>query len=38
MDIRYSTGKEPFKRMTTEELRKEFLITNIFRKNDVSAV
>ena len=24
MDIRYSTGKEPFKRMTTEEIRKEF--------------
>lgn len=38
MDIRYSTGKEPFKRMTTEEMRKEFLISNIFVKNDVSAV
>ena len=38
MDIRYSTGKEPFKTMTTEELRKEFLISNIFVKNDVSAV
>ena len=38
MDIRYSTGKEPFKRMTTEEMRKEFLISNIFIKNDVSAV
>ena len=38
MDIRYSTGKEPFKRMTTEELRKEFLITDIFKKNDVTAV
>lgn len=38
MDIRYSTGKEPFKRMTTEELREEFLVQNIFRANDVSAV
>ncbi len=38
MDIRYSTGKEPFKRMTTDEMRREFLISNIFIKNDVSAV
>ncbi len=38
MDIRYSTGKEPFKRMTTEELREEFLVQNIFKANDVSAV
>ena len=38
MDIRYSTGKEPFKRMTTEELRDEFLITGIFKADDVSAV
>ncbi len=38
MDIRYSTGKEPFKRMTTEELRDEFLITNIFKADDISAV
>jgi len=38
MDIRYSTGKEPFKRMTTEEIRDEFLIENIFIKNDVTAV
>lgn len=38
MDIRYSTGKEPFKRMTTEELRDEFLIQNIFRAEDVSCV
>ena len=38
MDIRYSTGKEDFKYMTTEELRKEFLITNIFVPDDVSAV
>lgn len=38
MDIRYSTGKEPFKRMTTDELRDEFLIKDIFRADDVSAV
>ena len=38
MDIRYSTGKEPFTRMNTEELRKEFLIQNIFNKDDVSCV
>ena len=38
MDIRYSTGKEAFKKMTTEELRKEFLIQNIFIADDVSAV
>ena len=38
MDIRYSTGKEPFKRMTTDELRKEFLIQNIFKADDVSGV
>ena len=38
MDTRYSTGKEPFKRMTTEELRKEFLVQNIFIADDVSAV
>ena len=38
MDVRYSTGKEPFKRMTTDELRKEFLIQNIFKADDVSGV
>lgn len=38
MDIRYSTGKEAFKHMTTDELRKEFLIQNIFVADDVSAV
>lgn len=38
MDIRYSTGKEPFKRMNSTELRDEFLITNIFKDDDVSAV
>lgn len=38
MDIRYSTGKEPFSRMNTDELRKEFLIQDIFKADDVSAV
>ena len=38
MDIRYSTGKEAFKRMTTDELRTEFLIQGIFVADDVSAV
>lgn len=38
MDIRYSVGKEQFKRMTTKELRDEFLVRNIFQANDVSAV
>lgn len=38
MDIRYSTGKEAFKRMTTVELRKEFLIQNIFKSDDVTGV
>jgi 4-deoxy-L-threo-5-hexosulose-uronate ketol-isomerase len=38
MDIRYSTGKKPFTRMNTEELREEFLIQNIFIENDVTSV
>lgn len=38
VDVRYSTGKEPFSRMNTEELRKEFLVTNIFKADDISAV
>lgn len=38
MDIRYSTGKDAFKRMTTEELRKEFLVKDFFRSDDVSGV
>ena len=38
MDIRYSTGKEPFKRMTTDELRDEFLVTGIFKADDISCV
>ena len=38
VDVRYSTGKEPFSRMNTEEMRKEFLITDIFRADDISCV
>lgn len=38
VDIRYSTGKEPFSRMNTEELRKEFLVKDIFRADDISCV
>ncbi|MDD3928461.1 MAG: 5-dehydro-4-deoxy-D-glucuronate isomerase [Sphaerochaeta sp.] len=38
MDIRYSTGKEAFKHMTTEELRKEFLVQGIFASDEVSGV
>jgi 4-deoxy-L-threo-5-hexosulose-uronate ketol-isomerase len=38
MDIRYSTGKKPFTRMNTKELRDEFLIQNIFIENDVTSV
>ena len=38
MDVRYSTGKEAFKHMTTEELRKEFLIQDIFTSDEVSGV
>ena len=38
MDIRYSTGKEPFKRMTTDEIRDEFLVTGIFKADDISCV
>ena len=38
MDIRYSTGKEDFKFMTTDDLRDEFLITDMFNADDVSCV
>ena len=38
MDIRYSTGKNDFKRWTTEEVRNEFLIEKIFVADDVTAV
>lgn len=38
MDIRYSTGPEDVKRYTTEELRKEFLIENLYQPDNVQAV
>ena len=38
MDIRYSTGPEDVKRYTTEELRKEFLIENLYQPDTVQAV
>ena len=38
MDIRYSTGPNDVKRYTTEELRKEFLIENLYQADTVQAV
>ena len=38
MDIRYSCNQKDFKRYTTEEIRKEFLIETLFVKNEVTAV
>ena len=38
MDIRYSTNPEDVKRYTTEELRKEFLIENLYVADAVQAV
>ena len=38
MDIRYSTNPNDVKRYTTEELRKEFLITNLYQPDTVQAV
>ena len=32
MDIRYSCNQRDFKRYTTEEIRKEFLIENCLRR------
>ena len=37
MDIRYSTGPNDVKRYTTEELRKEFLITGLYQPDTVQA-
>ncbi len=37
MDIRYSVNPEDFKRCTTEEVRKEFLYTNLFQQDQVTA-
>ena len=38
MDIRYSCNQRDFKRYTTEETRKEFLIENLYVANEVMAV
>ena len=38
MDIRYSASPNDVKRYTTEELRKEFLIENLYRPDEVTAV
>ncbi len=38
MDIRYSTGPNDVKRYTTEELRREFLIENLYQPDEVKAV
>ena len=38
MDIRYSCNQRDFKRYTTEETRKEFLIENLFVADEVVAV
>ena len=38
MDIRYSASPNDVKRYTTEELRKEFLIENLYRPDEVVAV
>ncbi len=38
MDIRYSVNQKDFKRYTTEETRKEFLIENLYVADEVVAV
>ena len=38
MDIRYSAHPNDVKRYTTEELRREFLIENLYRPDEVTAV
>ena len=37
MDIRYSVNQRDFKRYTTEEVRGEFLIENLYKKDEVVA-
>ena len=37
MDIRYSANPQDVRRYTTEELRKEFLITDLYQKDTVQA-
>ncbi len=38
MEVRYSPDKEGFKKLTTEELRKSFLIDSLFVKNQIPMV
>ena len=38
MDIRYSVNQRDFKRYTTQEMRDEFLITDLYQENEVVAV
>lgn len=38
MDIRYSANQKDFQRYNTEEIRKEFLIQNLYVENEVVAV
>lgn len=38
MDIRYSANQRDVKRYTTEELRKEFLITDLYKADEITAV
>ena len=38
MDIRYSTNQKDFKRYNTEETRNEFLITGLYKADEVVAV
>lgn len=38
MDIRYSCNQRDFKRYTTEEIRNEFLITGLYKADEVVAV
>jgi 4-deoxy-L-threo-5-hexosulose-uronate ketol-isomerase len=37
MDIRYSTGPEDFKKYTTEEIRREFLVETLFKPDEIIA-
>lgn len=37
MDIRYSTNPQDFKKYTTEDIRREFLIDTLFRPDEVMA-
>ena len=38
MDIRYSANQNDFKHYTTEEIRKEFLIQDLYQADQVVAV